>query len=246
MMGKSLTYAEHFRWMQEVLAERAFTHAQKVILVRLALHLNLKSGRCDPSVETVAIGAAVKARAVQATIAQAQELGWLIRHEGGGRGNTNSYTLHLKDADVTAKTLHSGAPFVETLHGETVIGGAQKGATRRCKPCTAVHPNTENKKNTDIDQGFVRWYATYPKHRSRATARKAFEKIVRAGKATVDELIAGANRYALERRGQMQQYTKDPATWLKGECWDDEPLPVTEQGQGKFAAPGGGRIVPRL
>ena len=33
--GKSLTYAEHFRWMQAVLAGPAFTHAQKAILVRL-------------------------------------------------------------------------------------------------------------------------------------------------------------------------------------------------------------------
>jgi hypothetical protein len=256
MRGKSLSHAEHFRWMQAVLADPTLTPTQKVVLIRLALHLNLKSGRCDPSIESLAKGAAVKPRAVQAAVARAQKLGRLSRHEGGGRGNTNSYTLLLKEAETGAETLHRGAlfgetlhsdaAFAETLHGETVNGDAQKGASPRHKPCTAVHPNTENKKNTDNNEDFDRWYARYPKHRARGKARKAFERIVGAGLATVDELIAGATRYAAERQGQEQRFTKDPATWLNGECWADESLAHFEPAQNEIAAAGGGRVVPRL
>jgi hypothetical protein len=248
MTGIPLTHAEHFRWMQAVLAvpNSTFTHAQKTVLVRLALHLNLKTGRCDPSIETIAAGAAVSPRAAQATLATAQQLGWLTRLCGGGRGNTNSYSLHQGKTVATEETLHSSAPFAKTLYGETVNGGAQKGAPPRRKPRTAVHPNTENKKNTNSDEDFARWYAVYPKHRSRATARKAFERAVKVGKATVDELIAGATRYAAERQGQDGQYTKNPATWLNGECWADEPLPLVERAQDAIAAAGARRAVPRL
>jgi hypothetical protein len=40
-MPGNLTHAEHFQWMQAVLAapNSTFTHAQKTVLLRLALHL---------------------------------------------------------------------------------------------------------------------------------------------------------------------------------------------------------------
>jgi hypothetical protein len=189
MTSKPLTHAEHFGWIQAALADPAFTAAQKVILVRLALHLNLKSGRCDPSIETVARGAAVKTRAVQMTFGKAQRLGYLIRFEGCGRGRTSSYCLVLKEAASRSETLYSGAPFTETVHSQTLNGGAQNGAPPRDKPRTAVHLNTENKKNTDFDRDFERWYSIYPKHRARAKARQAFERIVTTGKSTVAELM---------------------------------------------------------
>jgi hypothetical protein len=102
--------------MQAVLAHSALTFAQKAILIRLALHLNLKSGRCDPSIETIAVGVGVEDRAVQTAITKAQALGWLTRHEGGGRGNTNSYSPRLREGHAPAETPHGSAPFEETPH----------------------------------------------------------------------------------------------------------------------------------
>ncbi len=67
MTGKLLTHAERFRWIEGVLANPAFTHAQARVLVRLAMHLNVATGRCDPAINTIAVGAAVSSRAVKAT-----------------------------------------------------------------------------------------------------------------------------------------------------------------------------------
>jgi hypothetical protein len=53
--------------------------------------------------------------------------------------------------------------------------------------------------------------------------RRAWERIVSAGKTTPADLVAGAMRYGAERAGQDERYTKMPATWLNGECWLDEP-----------------------
>jgi hypothetical protein len=117
----------------------------------------------------------------------------------------------------------------------------------RRKPGTAVPPNTKNKKSTDGGDDFDRWYSVYPKHRSRGQARKAFERIVKAGRATVEELITGAARYAAERRGKDWQYTSYPAAWLNADGWLDEPAPQVDQPQlqtepqRKVAAGGRGR-----
>jgi hypothetical protein len=51
--------------------------------------------------------------------------------------------------------MHGAAPFSETVHDEapfemeTVHPSVEKGAPDSEKPCTAVHPNIKNKRNTD-------------------------------------------------------------------------------------------------
>jgi hypothetical protein len=44
------------------------------------------------------------------------------------------------------------------------------------------------------------------------------------GPATI---LEGARRYAVERAGQEQTYTKHPANWLREQAWENEPEPVT-------------------
>jgi hypothetical protein len=85
-----------------------------------------------------------------------------------------------------------------------------------------VHPNIKNTKNIISANDFDRWYSIYPKRRGKGKARQVFERTLKTHKATTEELITGATRYAAERRGQSWRYTKDPATWLNGECWLDE------------------------
>jgi len=40
--------------------------------------------------------------------------------------------------------------------------------------------------------------------------------------ADPDKIIAAAAAYARQRQGEDPKYTKYPATWLNGQCWDDE------------------------
>src|SRR5262249_23561120 len=62
----------------------------------------------------------------------------------------------------------------------------------------------------------------YPRRVARGAALKAYKQARTRG-ATAEELLDGAKRYASERAGQDPQYTKHPATWLRGLCWLDEP-----------------------
>jgi hypothetical protein len=72
-----------------------------------------------------------------------------------------------------------------------------------------------------LGEDFNDWYAIYPKHVGRGAAVNSYTKARKNG-ATSDDLLNGAMRYAVERKGQDPQFTKAPATWLNQECWADE------------------------
>jgi hypothetical protein len=82
------------------------------------------------------------------------------------------------------------------------------------KPSSSAPP-------TDDDPDWATFWEAYPRKEGKGQARKAWPKAVRTTEATT--IIAGANRYADQRRGQDRQYTAMPATWLNGERWTDQP-----------------------
>ena len=67
------------------------------------------------------------------------------------------------------------------------------------------------------------WYLEYPRKASRAVAEKAYAKARKT--ATAEQLLEGVRRYAADPNRE-QEFTKLPATWLNGGCWDDGPLPA--------------------
>lgn len=74
---------------------------------------------------------------------------------------------------------------------------------------------------------FDRWYFFYPNKVGRGQAEKAF---VAARKlASLEELIAGVQRYAAKTDDRPWQ---NPATWLRGKGWLDEPVAVVATARG--------------
>jgi len=218
--------------MAAVLADRKFTPTQKNVLIRLALHFNIKTQRCNPGVKKTATGSGVSERAVQTALTAARARSVIDVDVGGGRKKTSDYRLLLGWIDAV-ETPHGDAPFVRTPHGETLFGGAlngaapgRKGARGGRKPRTVVHPNKKNieaNNEENIEKAFEEWWSLYPKHVSKGDARKVYEHITKSELATVEQLKLGVMRYAHERTGQDPKFTKHAATWLNGECWTDEP-----------------------
>jgi hypothetical protein len=90
----------------------------------------------------------------------------------------------------------------------------------RCgKKSRARHANGDQ----GVAEGFDEFYRVYPRHVARGHAEKAYRRIIGNGDATPAELINGAMRYAAERMGEPERYTKHPTTWLNGQCWKDAP-----------------------
>lgn len=66
------------------------------------------------------------------------------------------------------------------------------------------------------------FWEAYPLKKAKIKAREAWSKAIKANDPR--ELINAAARYAQQQADpQRRQYTKHPATWLNGGCWDDEP-----------------------
>jgi hypothetical protein len=96
------------------------------------------------------------------------------------------------------------------------LNGKENGGRKSPEP-----PDQVGKKKETSGEAFDRFWVVYPKRVTKEAARKAFAKAVENG-TDAEALIAGAQRYAVERQGQDPKYTKHPATWLNGGCWEDE------------------------
>lgn len=71
--------------------------------------------------------------------------------------------------------------------------------------------------------GFAEFYTTFPLKKARPKAAKAYADALKAGFSPAD-MLAGARRYAAERRGEESRFTAHPATWLNQRRWQDEPV----------------------
>jgi hypothetical protein len=79
----------------------------------------------------------------------------------------------------------------------------------------------KKKETAESAETFESFWQAYPKRVAKEAARKAYDKAIEGG-VTGATLLAGAQRYAVERQGQPPRYTKHPATWLNAGCWEDE------------------------
>jgi uncharacterized protein YdaU (DUF1376 family) len=78
--------------------------------------------------------------------------------------------------------------------------------------------------SADQSKIFEEWYATYPLHKARLAAEKAF--LAALARASPAELLMGAARYRDECAGKEPRYIAHPASWLNAGRWKDE-LPST-------------------
>lgn len=74
---------------------------------------------------------------------------------------------------------------------------------------------------------FDSFWEVYPRKAGKAQARKAFAKAIR--RVPVDVIVAGAVAYR-DDPNREDGFTAHAATWLNGERWEDDPLPVRSGG----------------
>ena len=79
----------------------------------------------------------------------------------------------------------------------------------------------------DIVQAFNKFWDVYPRKQGKGKAKEAFIKASKI--AQVDDVVAGAERYAADRNLPDPKFVPLPATWLNQERWDDGPLPLNRK-----------------
>ena len=126
----------------------------------------------------------------------------------------NDYTEHQSSkADVEAKK-------------EQVRDRVQRFRTKSNAVSNAdvTLPETEYRnriQNTDTE-AFDRFWSVYPRKAGKQDAQRSFERALKV--ATLDEILAGAQKYA-DDPNRVAQFTAHPSTWLNQGRWSDEPLP---------------------
>jgi hypothetical protein len=119
-----------------------------------------------------------------------------------------------EDCAKTARNVPEECPQIQS--GEQ--GNRGTGEQER----TSSDPDGSDLPKSDYPSAFEEWWDTYPRKDAK---RKALEAWRRARKRATDQaLIDGALRYAQDPNRQ-EQFTKQPATWLNGDCWLSDALP---------------------
>jgi hypothetical protein len=79
----------------------------------------------------------------------------------------------------------------------------------------------------DGPAAFAAFWAAYPKQIGKAGAEREFGRAVRQHKATAEQIIAAAKRFAAEQRGKDPQFIPGPINWLRDGRYADESIGVT-------------------
>lgn len=262
MSGDTHT-SNRFKWLEAITADGRLHSTAIRVAVVIASHLNRKTGEAFPSIKTIAAKSATPERSVERAIAELCKAGYLDRRRGGF-SQPNRYAIPessphhgiIEEADIPATDGGTDSDSSAIGGGNDNISTATDGGSFpplvaaqsrhgwRTNPLRepiekepieleSISPPRRGREPTQPDAGFEAFYVAYPRKASKGTARKAWVKAVKQTDPAV--IIAGAQRYAQERRGEDPRFTKHPATWLNAEAWQDEPSAST-----------GGTIRPQL
>jgi helix-turn-helix protein len=235
--------AQKFAWIDRLFRDRNVPHLACRVAMLISNHLNRTSGDAWPSQRQLAADIGVCRRTIQYALEALVETGHLAVQVS--RGDTNHYRpiFETKDAQSGAQVdvqpvahvergdAQSGATDLRNL----TTGGCARPFVHNPSKKNPIKRNPERKSLTMIGKPtseFEEFWRAYPRKVEKLKAEKIYAGILKQGRASPDDLIAGATRYAAERANEDPRYTKHPSTWLNGGCWADEPKP-----QSGFAKP---------
>lgn len=121
-------------------------------------------------------------------------------------------------------------PLEGQFHGsdpQGAVGSAPQGEVPIPSPPSRDLPREQQLPAIDY---FAAFWKVYPRKSAPAKARAAWPKAVKAA-GDPDRIVQGAYRFKLDPN-RVDEFTPHPATWLNGERWDDDPLPVRSNTNG--------------
>ena len=173
--------------MEAVCRDKSLSPVRKLVLCRLALYRNEKSGRLDPSVIGLATATNLSQRGIQKILHAVEAAGWIKRQiSGGGSGRRNSYELTWP----LSKDLQTPYAGSSLLHSETLNDSRVNPEPSLQKSRMAVRANTKHISNS---QGYVELGRSSVRHRP--SNRMAMPDQGRYEKEIADRL--GTDGYAL-------------------------------------------------
>ena len=176
-----------------------------------------------PSLATLAKMVNASERSVQRDITYLQNIGELEVHYQQAP-TRNHYKSNLYFVNL---------PGVTEL--PTGVTNTDRGVTNTASGVTAVGVQSLNRtiteplENSLVSEMFLEFWNDYPRKSDKRAALRAFKSAL--NRASFEEILAGAIRYAKDPNLPDTKYVKHPATWLNGDAWENGPLPVDPRRQ---------------
>jgi hypothetical protein len=176
-----------------------------------------------PSLATLAKMVNASERSVQRDITYLQNIGELEVHYQQAP-TRNHYKSNLYFVNL---------PGVTEL--PTGVTNTDRGVTNTASGVTAVGVQSLNRtiteplENSLVSEMFSEFWNDYPRKSDKRAALRAFKSAL--NRASFEEILAGAIRYAKDPNLPDTKYIKHPATWLNGDAWENGPLPVDPRRQ---------------
>lgn len=163
------------------------------------------------TLENLALANGVGRDAIRTCINQLIEVGYLSRSEERERnsmGQVAGYTYVTQDPTQVEPTLAEPT----------------QGKQPHKKTITLEDHALEEQSLTHVhqDELFDQFWDKYPRKQNKQSARRAFKQAIK--QVSLETIVTAAHRYATDPN-RVDAYTKLPETWLRNECWEDEPLP---------------------
>lgn len=181
----------------------------------------------------------VKARTSVASAKRAMETltadGFLeLLEESGGRAGSR-YLFLFPDVPVVYDSRATGSPRTGSFDKTNRLIGQPQPAHQNTPTGSPESENVphkersqENPRGTQLEPNAIDYFAAfwkvYPRKAAKGDARKAWPAAVKAA-GDPDLIVQGAYRFKLDPNRQ-EEFTPYPATWLRAERWDDDPLPA--------------------
>jgi uncharacterized protein YdaU (DUF1376 family) len=117
---------------------------------------------------------------------------------------------HAKDEQNASKTACKTDALADTSTSTSTVVREEERTSIDVPKKKVVHPD------------FAEWWSVYPNRVGKGQAETAYRSA--RAIATQAELIEGVRRYIRDKPADRQW--KNPATWLNGRCWEDQPATV--------------------
>jgi hypothetical protein len=128
-------------------------------------------------------------------------------------------------------------PRLISKEGLTKQGGSNDASLSSFLPLFDESSNPQEKKEVDTRARgaalFAKFWQAYPHKVGKRDAANCFQRVLKSGIVGIDDLMAGLARYAAKTDDRPWC---NPATWLNGGRWDDQPAAVN----GNHQTNGGG------
>jgi hypothetical protein len=136
------------RWMRQVLADPALSHADCNVACRLALWAHVDSGRCNPAASTLAQGIGSAIRSVRRAFVTLEARGWIVIDHSVG-GHNNSFRLVFPGDDNVASLPRTNGDNGDC---QTVTNTPMSGASLSPLETTLKTKERNEEKNQTLPQ----------------------------------------------------------------------------------------------